>query len=95
MSNIEYYIDKQVAFDESFMANKNYLTFQNGYFNIIKTYYKSGQLYEEFFQNSGKIEGVYKAYHENRNLKIICNYINGIDANTIVYNLDGNILYEL
>ncbi len=93
--HIEYYINKQVAFDEGFISNKNYLTFKNGYSNIIRTYYKSGQLYEEFFQNSGKIEGVYKIFHENGNLKIESNYIDGKDISSIVYNSKGDILYTI
>ena len=36
------------------------------------------QLKEEYFQNAGKIEGVYKKYHHNGQLYSEVNYINGL-----------------
>ena len=45
---------------------------------IIKTYYEDGNLKEEYFENNGKKEGIYKEYAKK---------LNEVD-------LDGNIINE-
>ena len=45
---------------------------------VVRRYYNKEQtkLEEEYFEIDGKIEGVYKEYWDNGQLKQICNYIN-------------------
>ena len=44
---------------------------------VIRNYYETGELQEEYFQLNGKKEGEYKRYNYNGNLYAICNYFNG------------------
>ena len=44
---------------------------------VVRTYFETGELEREFFEINGKKEGVYKYYHKNGNIYLICNYING------------------
>jgi antitoxin component YwqK of YwqJK toxin-antitoxin module len=92
----KYNIDKKIVFDLNFVENKNYMAFSDGYTGIIKTYNDCGSLYEEYYHNNGKIEGSYKLYFPNGNLKETRNYINGIlCGESTTYNINSDILYTL
>ena len=47
------------------------------YTGLVKNYYGDNQLKEEYFEVDGKKEGPYKFYHENGELWMIGNYVNG------------------
>ena len=44
---------------------------------VIRTYFKTGELQEEFFEINYKKEGEYKRYYKNGNIWKIFNYVNG------------------
>jgi antitoxin component YwqK of YwqJK toxin-antitoxin module len=44
---------------------------------VLRLYHKNGQLRSEFLIINNKREGVYKEYHDNGQLNIICNCVNG------------------
>lgn len=69
-----YYKSKEIAFNENFMYDKQYLLFQDKVCGIYKGYHENGRLQEEYYHVNGEINGEYKEYHDNGELKTICNY---------------------
>jgi antitoxin component YwqK of YwqJK toxin-antitoxin module len=42
---------------------------------IKRTYYESGELCQEYFEEDGKKEGIYKSYYQSGNIKEIVPYV--------------------
>lgn len=75
-----YYKNKNIAYDR-LIYNIFFLSGNNNKYNhsgYIKLYHSSGNLHKEFYHNNDKIEGIYKEYYENGEIKEELNYINNI-----------------
>jgi antitoxin component YwqK of YwqJK toxin-antitoxin module len=62
---------------------------------VIRTYYETEELREEYFQLNGNKEGEYKSYHKNCNLWIICNYVDDKRNGERKSYYDNGNLYEI
>lgn len=52
-------------------------------------------LKEEYFENNGKIEGVYKKYYKNGNINVEWNYINGLrNGMSKKYYINGHLNWK-
>ena len=43
---------------------------------LVRKYYETGELKEEYFIFNDKKEGDYKSYQDDGQLNVVCNYIN-------------------
>ncbi len=74
------------------------MSITNDYCGVIRTYHDNEKtmLYEEYFINAGKKEGVCKSYHPNGQLCEEVNYIdgkeNGIEKS---YHVNGQLCSEV
>jgi antitoxin component YwqK of YwqJK toxin-antitoxin module len=63
--------------------------------NCCKSKKRGKYLKEEYFQNNGIKEGIYKKYYDMGNLQLECNYINDkLNGNCKKYNYYGILLIE-
>lgn len=91
--SVKYYLTKERAFfeikydrddiDEYKPIDKLYYIkfFNNNYSGLHRTWYDSGQLYEEFYHHNGSIEGLYKQYDMKGNIIWENNFINNVIVN--------------
>ena len=51
----------------------------NDYCGVVRTYYDNEEtkLFEEYFINAGKIEGIYNSYYQHGQLREKVNYVDG------------------
>ncbi len=56
---------------------------------VVRTYYESGELCQEYFEVDGKKEGEYKSYYQSGNIKEIVPYINGLQHGEIKWYWDN------
>ncbi len=60
---------------------------------VIRTYYDTGELKEEYFEINGQKEGHYKRYYKNGILEKNCNYVNGkMNGEYKTYYPNGNLV---
>lgn len=57
--------------------------------NNKKEYYENGSISKEYNSVDGKIDGVYREYYPNQNLKKLCFYTNGILKDSLVHYYDN------
>jgi antitoxin component YwqK of YwqJK toxin-antitoxin module len=70
----------------------------NNYCGVIRTYHDNLKvmLYEEYFINAGKKEGIYKLYWENGQLGKEINYIDGLKQGIFKsYHYNGQLSEEV
>ena len=87
------YKNKEQAYFEDFIEKKDYQLFNNGYCGPYKAFWSNEQLQYEILLINGKEYGEFISYHDNGNIHIIGNKVDGEFVGEVkIFDSDGKTL---